>query len=306
MTLVDVPAPEAGPGQLVVAAEAIGVGGVDAVIRRGTLSGYGFTEGLVPGSEVAGTVTQVGNDVDPAWVGRRVWAFTGTGGAYVEQALARVGDVVELPEELSAVDAVTLGSAAPVAHFALDHARFTPGQSVLVRGAAGSIGIATVELASRAGASAVAVTTSSPARGQRLRALGATHVLDRGGDGDGTAPESYDVIVDVVGGAGVPAFIDRLAPNGRMVVVGAVAGMPPEDFGMRLLRSFQQSRSFATFSLDTVPTATRDGVRAELFAGATRGELHAVVHDVLPLSAAAEAHRQMDAGTVFGRIVLVP
>ncbi|MGC5166822.1 zinc-binding dehydrogenase [Luteimicrobium sp. DT211] len=306
MVVTDVPAPTPGPGQMALRTAAIGVGGVDAVIRRGTLGGYGFTEGLIPGSEVAGTVTEVGPGVDDAWLGRRVWAFTGTGGGYVEQAVARVGDVVALPDDLSAIDAVTLGSAGPVAHFALAHARFEPGDSVLVRGAAGSLGIAAVELAARGGASAVAVTTSSAERGSRLRTLGATHALDRAGAGDGAAPASYDVVVDIVGGAGVPAFLDRLAPNGRMVLVGAVAGMPPADFGMSLVRSFQQSRSFATFSLDTVPTATRDAVRADLFAAAARGELHAVVHDVLPLSAAADAHRAMDAGSVFGRIVLVP
>lgn len=304
MAMIEAPAPVPAPGEVVIQTEAIGVGGVDAVIRRGTLSGYGFTEGLIPGSEVAGTVTAVGAGVDESWLGRRVWAFTGTGGGYVEQAVARIGEVVELPADLSSVDAVTLGSAAPVAHFALAHAHVAPGESVLVRGAAGSIGIATVELAVRGGASVVAVTTSSPERGSRLRDLGATHVLDRTGEGDPTAPASFDVIIDIVGGAGMPAFIDRLAPNGRMVVVGMVAGLPPADFGMRLMGAFQQSRSFATFSLDTVPVPTRDAVRAELFAAAARGELHAVVHKVLPLELAAEAHRQMDLGTVVGRIVL--
>jgi NADPH:quinone reductase-like Zn-dependent oxidoreductase len=306
MVLTDLPTPAPGPGQVLVGTEAIGVGGVDAVIRRGTLAGYGFTEGLIPGSEVAGTVTDVGPGVDADWLGRHVWAFTGTGGAYAAQALAKVGDVVELPGGLSAVDAVTLGSAAPVAYFALEHARFAAGESVLVRGAAGSIGIATVELAVRGGAGAVAVTTSSAERGARLRELGATHALDRHGAGDTDAPAAFDVIVDVVGGPELPSFLDLLAPNGRLVLVGAVAGMPPADVGTRLVRSFQQSRSFATFSLATVPTAPRDAARSELFAAAARGELHAVVHDVLPLSGAADAHRRMDDGSVFGRIVLVP
>ncbi|MFE5707862.1 zinc-binding dehydrogenase [Rhodococcus koreensis] len=306
MAVIEAPAPVPGPGQVVIETEAIGVGGVDAVIRRGTLGEYGFTEGLVLGSEVAGTVKAVGAGVDESWVGRRVWAFTGTGGGYVEQAVARIDDVVGLPAELSSIDAVTLGSAAPVAHFALAHAHFVPGESVLVRGAAGSIGIAAVELAVRGGASAVAVTTSSPERGSRLRDLGATHVLDRAGEGDPTAPASFDVIIDIVGGAEVPAFIDRLAPNGRMVVVGVVAGLPPADFGMRLMDAFQQSRSFSTFSLNTVPVAVRDAVRAEQFVAAARGDLHAVVHGVLPLELAAEAHRRMDLGRVFGRIVLTP
>jgi NADPH2:quinone reductase len=312
MVATTIPAPVPGRGQVVIATEAIGVGGVDAVIRRGTLGGYGFTEGLIPGSEVAGRVTEVGDGVDPTWVGRRVWAFTGTGGGYVEHALAMIDDVVQLPDELSSIDAVTLGSAGPVAHFALAHAHFAPDESVLVRGAAGSIGIATVELAARGGASAVAVTASSPERGNRLRELGATHVLDRAGEREGksgaSAPESYDVIIDIVGGAAMPAFIDRLAPNGRMVVAGVVAGLPPADFGMRLMGAgaFQQSRSFATFSLNTVPAPARDAVRAEQFAAAARGDLHAIVHAVLPLDRAADAHRRMDAGEVFGRIVLTP
>jgi NADPH:quinone reductase-like Zn-dependent oxidoreductase len=306
LQVVDLPTPQPAAGQVLVDTEAIGVGGVDAMIRRGTLGGLAFRPGTVPGSEVAGVVTRAGDGVDRAWVGRRVWAFTGVGGGYVEQALAAVTDVVALPDGLSSVDAVTLGSAAPVARFALAHGRFAPGESVLVRGAAGSIGIAAVQLAVRGGAGAVAVTTSSEHRGSRLRDLGATHVLDRAGDGGPTAPASYDVVVDVVGGAGLPSFLDRLAPNGRMVAVGMVAGLPPADFGQRLIGAFQQSRSFATFSLSTVPVAARDEVRAESFAAAARGQLTAVVDDVLPLDAAAEAHRRMDAGEVFGRIVLTP
>jgi NADPH:quinone reductase len=102
--------------------------------------------------------------VDTSWVGRRVWAFTG------------------------------------LAHFALSHPRFAPGESVLVRGAAGSIGIMTVQLAARGGASAVAVTTSSAERGDRLRKLGATHVLNRAGEGGQDAPPGYDVIIDIVAG----------------------------------------------------------------------------------------------------------
>jgi NADPH:quinone reductase-like Zn-dependent oxidoreductase len=306
LAVVEVPDPIPGAGQVVIDTAAIGVGGVDAVIRRGTVSGYGFKEGMIPGSEVAGTVSSIGPDVQRSWLGRRVWAFTGTSGGYVERAVARIEDIVPLPAELTSIDAVTLGSAAPVAYFALAHGHFVPGESVLVRGAAGSIGIATVEIVARDGASAVAVTTSSAQRGNRLRDLGATQVLDRAGAGEPSAPQSYDVIIDIVGGTELPQFIDRLAPNGRLVIVGIVAGLPPADFGLRLMAAFQQSRSVATFSLDTVPVPKRDAVRVAQFAAATRSELHAVVHDVLPLEQAARAHREMDAGRVFGRIVLTP
>ncbi|WP_309239616.1 zinc-binding dehydrogenase [Actinomadura sp. J1-007] len=223
---LSVPAPDA--GQVLVGVEAVGVGGVDVLIRRGAFAAYGFKEGHIPGNEVAGTVTAVGAGVDPSWVGRRVWAFTGAHGGYVEQAIAPVEKISPLPAGLSAVDAMALGNSGPVAHFALDRARFAPGESVLVRGAAGSIGIMAVQLAARVGAGAVAVTTSSAERGERLRELGATHVLDRSGegggdDGDGVgAPAGYDVIIDIVAGADLPSFFDRLNPNGRVVAVGVV------------------------------------------------------------------------------------
>ncbi len=306
LAVIDLPDPAPIAGQVLIATEAIGVGGVDAVIRRGVLAAYGFRAGHVLGSEVAGTVVAVGDGVAPSWVGRRVWAFTGLGGGYTELATARVADIVPLPAGLSAVDAVTLGSSAVVAHFALAHAHFAPGESVLVRGAAGSIGILTVHLAARGGAGAVAVTTSSAERGDRLRTLGATHVLDRSGEGGQDAPAGYDVIIDVAAGADLPSFFGRLKPNGRMVVVGIVAGQPPADFGNTMMEAFQKSMSFATFSLDTVAEADRRAVRTAQFDAAARGELPLVVHEVLPLEQAALAHAKMDAGEVFGRIVLAP
>ncbi|GAB3400275.1 zinc-binding dehydrogenase [Schumannella luteola] len=332
MHLTDLPEPTPAPGELRIHVAAIGVGGVDAVIRRGGLGTFGFEEGLVPGSEVAGVVESVGDGVDPAWVGRRVWAFTGTAGGYLEHAIAAsVDDVTELPEALSEVDAVALGSAAPVAHFGLERARLAPGERVLVRGAAGSIGIAAVELAARAGASVVAVSTSSAERGDRLRALGATQMLGRdltpledarGAESGREAPASataaaltsgattelaeFDVILDIVGGPGLADTIGRLAPNGRLVAVGVVGGFPPPEFGMALLAGFRRSISFGGLSLDTIERDVLAAERSRLLAAAARGELTPVVQEVLPLEQAAEAHRRMDAGEVFGRFVLVP
>lgn len=306
LEVVDVPEPVPAPGQVRIATEAIGVGGVDALIRRGTLGAYGFREGHLLGSEVAGRVTAVGEGVDASWTGRRVWAFTGLSGGYAEQAVAAVEDVLALPDGLTGADAVTLGGSGVVAHFALDRARFTPGETVLVRGAAGSIGITAVQLAAGDGASAVAVTASSAERGARLRDLGATHVLDRSGESGTDAPAGFDVVIDVVGGPRLPLFLDKLNPNGRYVAVGVVGGQPPADFGMRLMDAFRRSLSFATFSSDTVPGPDRQAVRSSQFADAAHGNLRTVVHEVLPLEQAARAHRAMDAGEVFGRVVLTP
>ena len=306
LAVIDLPDPSPAGGQVLIATEAIGVGGVDAMIRSGALAAYGFREGHVLGGEIAGTVTAVGGGVDASWAGQRVWAFTGLGGGYAEQAIAPASTLIPLPAGMPAADAVTLGSSGAVARFGLRHARFVAGESVLVRGAAGGIGIMTVQLAARGGASAVAVTTSSADRADRLRELGATHVLDRSGEGGEDAPAGYDVIIDIVAGAGMPSFFARLNPNGRMVAVGAVAGNPPADFGMQMFAAFQKSMSFATFSANTVTEADRRTVTAELFAAAARGELRSVVHEVLPLEQAALAHQKMTAGEVFGRIVLTP
>jgi NADPH2:quinone reductase len=307
LALVELPDPRPTDGQVLIASEAIGVGGVDVIIRSGAFSAYGFTEGHILGGEVAGTVTAVGENVDPSWIGQRVWAFTGLGGGYAEQAVASASTIIALPSALTAADAVTLGTSGRVAHFALRHAHFAAGESVLIRGAAGGIGVMAVQLAIRAGAGAVAVTTSSPERGDRLRGLGATHVLDRFGepqpDSD-AAPPGYDVIIDIVGGANLGAFFGQLNPNGRMVAVGIVDGEPPADFSRAMYAAFQKSLSFATFSTNTVPETDQRAATAELFAAATRGELTAVVYEQLPLEQAALAHSKMDAGDVFGRIVL--
>ncbi|WP_433121018.1 zinc-binding dehydrogenase [Micromonospora sp. CA-246542] len=304
--MTDIPDPVPARGQVMINVEAVGVAGADVMIRSGALAAYGFQEGHLLGGEVAGTVAAVGEGVDAAWIGQRVWAFTGTGGGYAERAVAPISEVLPVPAGLSVVDAVTLGSSGVVAHFGLAQAHFAEGETVLVRGAAGSIGIMTVQLAARRGASAVAVTTSSPERGRRLRGLGATHVLDRAGAGGSDAPRGYDVIIDVVAGDRMPSFFDRLNPNGRLVLVGAVGGQPPADFGATLMASFQKSLSFATFSAATVPEPARQAVRRDQLAAAARGELVSVVHEVLPLKQAVVAHQRMDAGQVFGRIVLTP
>lgn len=302
----DLPDPQPGPGEVLVSIEAIGVGFQDVMIRSGALAGMGFEPGHVLGGEIAGRVAAIGAGVDPGWIGRRVWAFTGLGGGYAERAVVSEAELIALPDSLSANDAVSIGSSGMVAHFALRHAHFGQGESLLIRGAAGPIGIMLVQLALKRGAGVVAVTTSSPERGQRLRTLGATHVLDRTGRGGEDTPDDFDVIIDIVAGPAMPTFLARLKPNGRMVMVGAVGGFPPDDFGKALLPAFRKSLSVATFSADSVAPGERRQVTEDLFAAVGRGELATIVHGVLPLDQAALAHTMLEASEPFGRLLLAP
>ena len=309
LSVVELPEPEPAAGHVVLRVEAIGVGGADKLILSGALAAYGFKEGHVLGSEVAGTVVAVGDGVDAALLGRRVWAFTSQGG-YAEQVAVRASALIALPVGLSSVDAVTIGGSGAVAHFALRHARFARGESVLVRGAAGGIGAMLIQLAARDGAGAVAVTASSAERAARLRQLGATHSLDRAGAPiDGQPPlTGYDVVLDLVAGPHMAGFVDRMKPNGRLVAVGALGGASAPGLVDAMFAAFGKSLSFATFSANAacVPEAERLSATAELFEAARRGELHAVVHAVTPLEEAAAAHRRLASGEVFGRLVLVP
>lgn len=306
LAVIDLPDPVPTQGQVLIAVEAIGVGFQDAMIRSGAFAAIGFKEGHILGGEIAGTVRAVGTGVDQTWIGQRVWAFTGLGGGYAEMAVASASGVIPIPGAMSAVQAVAIGSSGMVAHFALQHARFRYGETVLVRGAAGPIGIMAVQLAVRGGAGAVAVTTSTAARGDRLRKLGATHVLDRAGHGEGGAPLDYDVIIDVVAGADLSDFFAKLGPNGRMVTVGAVGGFPPADFAKAMFPAFQRSLSFSTFSANTVADSERREATVELFALASRGELETVVHEVWPLDEAISAHQKMETSEAFGRLLLIP
>ena len=97
LSVVDLPDLRPADGQVLISTEAIGVGGVDALIRSNALATYGFKEGHILGSEVAGVVTEAGSGVDPSWVGQRVWAFTGLSGGYAEQAVAPATTLIPLP-----------------------------------------------------------------------------------------------------------------------------------------------------------------------------------------------------------------
>ncbi|UGU32543.1 zinc-dependent alcohol dehydrogenase family protein [Mycolicibacterium smegmatis] len=303
LELSEVPDPRPAPGEVLISIEASGVGYVDVMAREGHY--HAFTEaGFVPGLEIAGVVSELGDGVDAGWLGRRVFAMPMTGGGYAEYVAVSSDQLIPLPDGVSARSAVALGMNALVAKITVERMGSAPGESVYVRGAGGGIGIMAVQICNARGAH-VTATTSSALRGERLRALGAEHVVDRHASGESDS-RSYDLIVDTVAGPQLGSYVAKLKPNGRYILCGGVGGAPAEDFGRVLLENFHRSPTFSAFSLNSVENPAIVTAGTELFAGADRGAITPVVHCELPLADAASAHAELEAGRVFGKVVLIP
>jgi NADPH:quinone reductase-like Zn-dependent oxidoreductase len=175
---------------------------------------------------------------------------------------------------------------------------------VLVRGAGGGIGLMCVQFAA-VRCDAVTATSSSELRGEALRGLGASSIWHRTSGGP-LAPASFDVIIDTVVGDEWPSYFDRLESNGRYLMCGGIGGMPPRDFGMKILEHFHKSPTLYAFSLNSIALADIEREATILWNHVQAGRILPVVHSVLPLSKIVAAHRMLDAGDVFGKIVLVP
>ncbi|MFI5436338.1 zinc-binding alcohol dehydrogenase family protein [Rhodococcus baikonurensis] len=292
---------EPGSGEVVVRIEASGVGLVDVLQRSGAYPGV--SPGFVPGLEIAGVIIAVGPDVASELLGTRAFAQI-AGGGYATHAHVPVAALVPLPDSVSASTAVALGVNAAVAVTGCERAKVKPGDRVLVRGAGGGIGALAVQTAAAAGALVHAVT-SSPERSQRLESLGAHAVIDRTRPQADDAPV-VDVVFDPVGGGDLNRFLELLAPNGRYMLCGVAAGLPSPDFGTILLQRFQQSLTFSSLSLDTLSQQTRIATYREIFASAEQGTLVPVIDEAFSLDDAASAHRLLESGSVFGKLILLP
>jgi NADPH:quinone reductase len=270
----DAPPLTARAGEVVIDVRAIGVGRVDLIMRQMAPSPF------VPGIEVAGIVVETGDGVDHEWRGQPVFARV-QAGAYAEQAIARSATLVALPDGLAFETAVATGVNALVAHFCLERACMVNGERVVVRGARGGIGHLAVQMARRLGGD----------------------VLDSLASGE---PIAADVVIDLVGGPDTGAHLAVLDTNGRYVLAGIAAGMPPVDFASALLKEFRRSRSVATLSLDTIPDAEINVAATRIFADAAAGRIVPNVATTLPLDKAEDAHRLLKARGLSGKVVLVP
>ena len=289
MRLDEIPRPVAGASEVLVAVKAAGVGPWDRLMREGRIS---QTLPATLGSEVSGTVVAVGASVGMFALGDAVYGATNDQfvGGYAEYALVEAGKVAPKPAVLDYVTAAGLPVVAVTAwQMLFEYARIEPGQAMLVRGAAGSVGACATQMAKEAGAS-VYGTARAPDL-ERVRALGAEPVVEGDRVGAQLASRPLDAVIDTIGGDALESTCEALRPNGIIV---SVVRAPDEAY----LRS--KGVRAAYFIVD-VTRYRLDRISAMI----ERGTLNLPVGEVLELADASTAHRMLDgAPHKPGKVVL--
>jgi NADPH2:quinone reductase len=306
LRLEDVPAPRPAAGQVLIRVRAAGVNPYDTYMRNGT---YAIKPPLpyTPGSDAAGTIEGVGDGVTRFKPGDRVYTANTLTGAYAEQALALESQVIPLPDRASFSQGAGLWVPYGTAYHALrHHADARGGETVLVHGASGGVGLAAVQIARALGL--VVLGTAGTPRGLELaRREGAHHVFDHRAAGyqdailAATGGQGVDVVLEMLANVNLGADLKLLARNGRVIVIGSRGDVTitPRD----LMTRRAAIRAFTLWSI--TPPEERE-VHAAIVAGLENGTLRPVVGKELPLAEAAQAHNDVMAPGAYGKIVLVP
>jgi NADPH:quinone reductase len=306
LTLEEVARPEAGPGQVLVRVRAAGVNPVDTYVRSGDYARVP-PHPYTPGSDAAGLVESVGEGVSRVRRGDRVYTARTLSGAYAELALCEEAQVHPLPERVSFAQGAAVGVPYATAYRALfQRAGARAGETVLVHGATGGVGIAAVQLARAAGLVVVGTGGSAEGREEVLR-QGARHVLDH------RAPGYLDRVAELTGGRGADLVLEMLAhvnlgkvlavlaPGGRVVVIGSrgTVEIDPRD-------TMSRDAAILGMSLFNASAADLASIHAGLAAGLENGTLEPLVGEEIPLAEAPRAHERVMAGGHRGKVVLIP
>ncbi len=306
VTVREVARPEPGARQILVRQQACTVSPADCAMRAADPFLVRLFTGLtkpsqpIPGGCISGIVETVGAKVTRFKPGDRVFGTTDPKpGAMAEFAVVdEDGALALLPEGASFSDAAGLSySFLTAMPFLRDEAKLAPGQKVLIIGAAGSVGIAAVQLAHNMGAHVTAVCSTHNV--DLVRALGADEVIDRTVSDFTRARGVYDVVFDTVGKSSFAAARGPLKPEGiYLTTVPSLAIMRE----MMLGRKTGQRAKLATTGLRKTEAKRAD--IALLAAMIERGELRAVTDRIYPLERVAEAHAYVDTGHKAGDVVI--
>jgi len=306
MKLEEVPNLTPSPGQVIVSVKAVGVNPVDNYIRTGT---YAVKPPLpyTPGMDAAGTVEAVGEGVESVKVQERVYVGGTLSGAYAEQALCDASQVHRLPERVSFAQGAGVNVPYATAYRALyNRAHGQPGETVLVHGASGGVGIAAVQMA-RAGGLTV-IGTAGTEKGRKLvLEQGAHHVVDHRKEGYAeeimalTHGRGVDVVLEMLANVNLAKDLTLLALRGRVVVIGNRGSI---EINPRA--TMQRDLSILGLTLLNATKEELVGIHAALVAGLESGTLNPVVGREMPLAEAALAHRAVMEPGAYGKIVLIP
>lgn len=304
----DVPAPVAGPGEVVIDIEAAGVNRPDLAQRRGV---YPPPPGAsdVLGLECAGLVSAVGDGVTDWSVGDRVCALVISGG-YADQVAVPAGQLLAVPDGLTTVEAASFPEVlSTVWSNVFMLAALQPGETLLVHGGGGGIGTMAIQLAHTLGATVV-TTVGSDAKADAVRALGADltinyHEQDFAETLRAAYPDGADVVLDNIGAKYLSSNLDVLATEGRMVVIGLQGGARAEIDLSVLMR--KRAALIATL-LRPRPAAEKAAIIASVAANAwpliADGRVRPTVHATVPLDEAARAHQIVEESSHVGKVVL--
>ena len=304
----EVPALEAGPGQLLVSVVAAGVNYIDTYHRSGI---YPLGTPFVPGLEGSGIVEGIGAGVTGFNAGDRV-AWTDQLGSYSENVLIAADRAVLVRSEISLMNAAAMMLQGVTAHYlANDTFKLGSGHRCLIHAGAGGVGRLLIQMARRVGAE-VFTTVSSPEKADIASEAGATHVIEYTKDDfvevieQMAGDRSLDVVYD---GVGVDTFekgLMLLKPRGLMVLFGQSSGVvPPFDLGaLARLGSLYVTRP----TMGSYISTRRDFQEKtdELFGWVENGEIQLRIDRTMPLSEASVAHRALESRQTSGKVLLVP
>ena len=308
LRIADRPAPQASPGQVVIAVRAAGVNRPDLLQRMG---GYPPPPGAsdILGLEVAGDVSAVGKGVTRWKVGDRVCALLG-GGGYAEQAVVDERHVLPIPEGLDYVQAAILPETVfTVFANVFEAGNLKAGQTLLIHGATSGIGVTAIQMAKAAGATVIA-TSRGAKKAEAARALGADISLDAKTDDLAAAiaeAGGADVLLDMVGRDYAELNLKALKPGGRWVVIASLTGSRVEIDLMRIMlkRLVLTGSTLRSHAADEKARLTA-AIAATVWPWAASGAVRPPVQATFPLQRAADAHRALEAGDHIGKIVLIP
>ncbi|WP_433530480.1 NAD(P)H-quinone oxidoreductase [Micromonospora sp. CA-263727] len=304
----EVPDPEPGPGEVIVDVRATAVNRADLLQRQGH---YPPPPGApaYPGLECSGVVSAIAPDVTGVRVGDEVCALL-AGGGYAERVAVPAGQLLPVPAGVDLVDAAALPEVAcTVWSNVVQLARLAAGETLLVHGGGSGIGTFAVQLGTALGATVVA--TARAAKHDRLRELGARHLVDyreqdfveevrKVTDGRGA-----DVVLDIMGASYLGCNVAALAADGRLVVIGMQGGRKGElDLGALLAkRGTVAATALRSRPLDQKAAIVR-GVREQVWPLVEAGRIRPVVDRRLPITEAADAHRLVESNEHVGKVLL--